>query len=157
MGLAFIFKSVINLKLFFMCSVREGLSVLFCFACKVTQLFQHHFWKYFHFPIVLVWHFCWKSNVHLNIWLFLDSSFCSTDLCVCAFAYHTALITIALQVLKSGSLNLLNWFFFKIVLGRVGPIILIVHLKIIIGYFTLLGGTAGTGKKYSLYMNTFLK
>ena len=116
MGLAFIFKSVINLKLFFMCSVREGLSVLFCFACKVTQLFQHHFWKYFHFPIVLVWHFCWKSNVHLNIWLFLDSSFCSTDLCVCAFAYHTALITIALQVLKSGSvylptLLLSEWFF----------------------------------------------
>lgn len=38
----------------------------------------------------------------------------------------------------------------QFVLGNIGPIILLDHLKIIIAYCTLLGGTAGAGKEYSL-------
>lgn len=78
-------------------------------------------------PIELLWHLCWKSIDHINIDLFLETLFSSTDRFVCSFAS----ITISKFLWPSGYswnhvvqlFQLLSYFFFRVLIYLVRPFV----------------------------------
>ena len=52
----------------------------------------------------------------------LDSMLLHWSICLSSYQYHTFLITIALEVLKSGSVSSPTLFFFKVVLAVLSPL-----------------------------------
>ena len=103
-------------------SVRLGWSG-FCFVLLFyTWIFNSlsiiHL-KDYHFHTKLPLHLSWKSIDH--IWGYFGLYFTSL-IYLSLYQYHTFLITVDLEVLKSGSVSSPTLFFFKVVLAILGPL-----------------------------------
>ena len=72
------------------------------FSCSRTMC-----WKYYHSCTELLLHFCQKSVGHICVGLFLESLFCSSNLCVCPSA-NTTLSSLMQSYDKSW--NRVGWF-----------------------------------------------
>ena len=70
------------------------------------------YWRYYPFSIVCSLLFCHKLLAHICMGVFLDSQFCSIDLCICFSAITMLFWLLQLCCLKSGSVILPALLFF---------------------------------------------
>ena len=87
------FRSLIQLEFLFVYGVKKCsnlilLHVAVCFS-------QHHLLKRLLFSIAYSCRFCHRLIDHRFVGLFLESQFCSIDLCLFLCHYHAVLITVA--------------------------------------------------------------
>lgn len=77
-----VFKSLIHFEVIFVCCMRNYFCFFFplAFTCPVSQ---HLLLRVYFFIIVFSCLLCNRLIVLISVALFLDSLFCSIDLCVC--------------------------------------------------------------------------
>ena len=86
MVLGFTFKSLVYFELIFVCGVRYGCFVLLHLIIVSPVWFIEETCRDCLFPIIYSWLLCCKVIDHIFVDLFLDSLFCSIDLCFCLYA-----------------------------------------------------------------------
>jgi len=80
MASGLVIKSLIYFELIFVNGVRQWSSFIFCMW--LSSVPNAIYWKNCPFPSVYSWLLCQKLIDHRNVSLFMDSLFCSIDLCV---------------------------------------------------------------------------